>query len=203
MVAAGADRIAEDGISPVTVARDPASPGWSTSKIVTPASSGIRPGATVQPSAENHQLGLGCARTASSTATVRGTISSAGWDLPLADDLFLAMLDTATYRLRVRGRQAGVALAGALLAELVLTGYLAARHDRVWSLGTAPPDCDLAAGIVAEMAFGAARDPDLALCDWLEYLGRVAEKKIAARVEKRGIISASSTWTIRGEVPTY
>lgn len=122
-----------------------------------------------------------------------------GDTLRLADDLFLVALDEQTGRHIVHTRTLGVALAGALLSELVLPSCINVVGDRLKRAAVPPPDAlthDIAETIDAE--------PHHQLATWIAFLATDATDRIADRlVRTRHITKVASRARLRTPTMTY
>jgi hypothetical protein len=94
----------------------------------------------------------------------------------LADDLYLIAHHDRTGRLLLSPRAAGLGLAGALLAELMLAGAIQITAGTV-TAGPCPPGDALAAGVLGQVA-AEQRHPAQ---EWLAFLARTAPAKVAGR----------------------
>jgi len=115
----------------------------------------------------------------------------------LADDLYLLAHHEVTGRPHLQPRAAGLGLAGALLAELMLSGSICLRPDRIVVTDRSPPEDGLARSVlglvVSEAGQHAARD-------WLLFLARTAAVDVALRLEQAGYLTrVSSRRPWRGE----
>jgi Golgi phosphoprotein 3 (GPP34) len=111
-------------------------------------------------------------------------LGGTGW---LADDLYLMAHDERTGRLVLSARAAGLGLAGALLADLVLAGCLNVTGGQVAVTGTVPPDDGLAASVLGVLA---GENPPRPVADWLAFLARTASGEVAGRLERAGYLVA-------------
>jgi hypothetical protein len=102
----------------------------------------------------------------------------------LADDLYLMAHNDLTGRPYLQARAIGIGLAGALLAELVITGKI-----RIWSDGLGVADHsrprDELARDVLDLVLSEPNSPR----DWLMFLGRSATTDVARRLEVAGYLS--------------
>lgn len=107
--------------------------------------------------------------------------------LGLADDLFLLAHREYSGRTRINRQSLEVALAGALLGELILAKKIAVEvHARVLVVqDLRPPDCPLQ----HELLDLIVRTPELsAIRSCLDYVHLIAYEKVAARLLKGNII---------------
>jgi hypothetical protein len=125
------------------------------------------------------------------------------WPL-IADDLFKAAHDDWGKPLLHR-RVAGLALAAALLAELLATGFVTIDDGVVHPMAAAEPVDPVGALVVAQVR---AEPDELAVRDWLDFLAgtkfpggdahahvtRRLEQTRHIRVEKRGLIRRSTRY---------
>jgi Golgi phosphoprotein 3 (GPP34) len=109
-------------------------------------------------------------------------LDGTGW---LADDLYLMAHDDRTGRLLLSARAAGLGLAGALLADLVLAGCVRVTGGQLAATGAAPPGDGLAAGVLDVLA---SEQPPRPVADWLAFLARTAPADVAARLERAGYL---------------
>jgi hypothetical protein len=106
----------------------------------------------------------------------------------LADDLYLMSHHERTGRLLLSARAAGLGLAGALLAELVLAGCVDVTGGQLGATGLARPDDGLAAGVLSVLA---SEQPPRPVADWLAFLARTAVADVAGRLERAGYLVAA------------
>jgi hypothetical protein len=123
------------------------------------------------------------ANAAGRRASVPG-LGGTGW---LADDLYLMAHDERTGRLVLSARAAGLGLAGALLADLMLAGCLHVTGGQVAVTGAGPPDDGLAAAVLGVLA---SERPARPVADWLVFLARTAPGEVAGRLEQAGYLVA-------------
>ena len=115
----------------------------------------------------------------------------------LADDLYLIAHHDRTGRLLLSPRAAGLGLAGALLAELILAGAIQITAGTV-TAGPCPPGDALAAGVLGQVAAEQRHPPQ----EWLAFLARTAPAKVAGRLEPAGYLTPASAWPPwRGQRP--
>lgn len=104
----------------------------------------------------------------------------------LADDLYLLAHHEATGRPHLQPRAAGLGLAGALLAELMLAGRISLHAGQVVAAdGPAAPD-ELARSVFGLVAGEPGRHPAR---DWLVFLASTAPQNVAARLEQSGYLA--------------
>jgi Golgi phosphoprotein 3 (GPP34) len=123
--------------------------------------------------------------------------------LRIADDLFLAALDDATGRLRVDEGRLGLGLAGALLAELVLSEVLAVGEHHLRISSRRVPS-DALTHEISEII--ATEDHDVRT--WVQYLAKDAIDRVAARLQRqrrevRHHITVVSTRRLRSTAATF
>jgi hypothetical protein len=111
-------------------------------------------------------------------------LGGTGW---LADDLYLMAHDERTGRLVLSPRAAGLGLAGALLADLVLAGCVRVASGQVAVTGAGPPEDGLAAAVLGVLA---SERPPRPVADWLAFLARTAPGEVAGRLEQAGYLVA-------------
>jgi Golgi phosphoprotein 3 (GPP34) len=104
----------------------------------------------------------------------------------LADDLYLLAHHEATGRPHLQRRAAGLGLAGALLAEVMLTGGIGLRSGRVVVARNSAPRDDLARSVLSLVAAEPQRHP---VRDWLLFLARTAPQDVASRLERSGYLT--------------
>ncbi len=102
----------------------------------------------------------------------------------LADDLYLLAHNDVTGRSYLQPRAAGLGLAGALLAELVLAGKIKIWRDGPVVIDGSPPRDELACATLAllKSELRPARD-------WLLFLARSAARHVARRLEDSGYLT--------------
>jgi hypothetical protein len=107
----------------------------------------------------------------------------------LADDLYLLAHHEVTGKPHLQPRAAGLGLAGALLAELMLSGQICLRPDRITVADRSPPEDGLARSVlglvVSEPGPHAPRD-------WLLFLARTAAANVARRLEQAGYLTRTA-----------
>jgi len=104
----------------------------------------------------------------------------------VAGDLWLLAHDDVTGRPFLQPRALGLGLAGALLAELVLSGHLAVRAGEFGIAGAAPPGDVLARQVLGVLAGERDRHP---LADWLTFLAGTAPGQVALRLARAGYLT--------------
>jgi hypothetical protein len=119
----------------------------------------------------------------------------------LADDLWLLAHDDRTGRPLLAGRQLGLGLAGALLAELAAVSYIRVTAQRVTVSGPLPGPADPAAGrprerpppadpLAKETLERLGREAGVYTpAEWLAYLGQDADADVAGRLTKAGYLA--------------
>ena len=107
----------------------------------------------------------------------------------LADDLYLIAHHEVSGKPLLQPRAAGLGLAGALLAELLLSGRIQIGPDRVAVADPAPPEDALAGSVLGQM-LGEAEPHDAAT--WLLYLARTAAADVAGRLAQSGYLTRAS-----------
>ena len=103
----------------------------------------------------------------------------------VADDLFLMAHDEVSGRPHLSARPAGLGLAGALLAELVLAGHAGLVHGGVVAAGRAAPDDALERAVLDVLA---AQDRCYGAREWLAFLARTSAGDVAARLARSGYL---------------
>ena len=115
----------------------------------------------------------------------------------LADDLYLLAHHEVTGKPHLQPRAVGLGLAGALLAELMLSGNAYLRPDRIAVTDRSPPEEGLARSVLGLLV---SEPEQHAPRDWLLFLARTAAEDVARRLEQSGYltrISSRRPW--RGE----
>jgi hypothetical protein len=108
----------------------------------------------------------------------------------LADDLYLMAHHEATGRPHLQPRAAGLGLAGALLAELMLAGSIGLRAGQVVTSGAPAPHDELTRSVLGLVAGEPERHPAR---DWLLFLARTAADGIAGRLARSGYLTRDSS----------
>jgi hypothetical protein len=108
----------------------------------------------------------------------------------LADDLYLIAHHERTGRPLLAPRAAGLGLAGALLAELILADAIAITAGMVVA-GPAPPGEALATGLLDQVTAEPQRHP---VPDWLAFLARPAPQQVAGRLAQAGYLTPAPAW---------
>ena len=110
----------------------------------------------------------------------------------LADDLYLMAHHEVTGKPLLQPRAVGLGLAGALLAELVLSDHIRVGPDGITVVYFAPPTDELARkalGLVTR------EGEDHTVREWLLYIGRTAAEDVARRLERHGYLARrGSRW---------
>jgi len=115
----------------------------------------------------------------------------------LADDLYLLAHHEVTGKPHLQPRAAGLGLAGALLAELMLSGNAYLWPDRIAVTDRSPPEEGLARSVLGLLV---SEPEQHAPRDWLLFLARTAAEDVARRLEQSGyLIRISSRRPWRGE----
>jgi hypothetical protein len=104
----------------------------------------------------------------------------------LADDLYLLAHHEATGRPHLQPRAAGLGLAGALLAELMLDGSIGLRAGQVVAADYSAPRDEVARSVLSLVAAEREWHPAR---DWLRYLARTAPRDVAGRLERSGYLA--------------
>jgi len=113
----------------------------------------------------------------------------------LADDLYLLAHHEVTGRPHLQPRAAGLGLAGALLAELMLAGTIVIAAGEVAVAGPAPPEDGLARDVLGRVLGERQWHP---APTWLSFLALTAAGDVAGRLARSGYLtSARRPW--RGE----
>jgi hypothetical protein len=104
----------------------------------------------------------------------------------VADELYLIGHHEQTGRAHIQPRAAGLGLAGALLAELVLAGAIAVDAGTVMPAGPGQADDGLTAAVAGQIA---GETPHRPVADWLAFLSRTAAGDVAARLAGAGYLA--------------
>jgi hypothetical protein len=106
--------------------------------------------------------------------------------------------DEVSGRLLLQPRAAGLGLAGALLAELILDGILDITAGSVAVTGSVPASDALTRQVAGLMLV--ERD-EFAVRDWLAFLGRTAAGDVAGRLARSGYLAGVRGWRGQRWVP--
>jgi hypothetical protein len=104
----------------------------------------------------------------------------------VADDLYLIGHHEVTGRVLLSPRAAGLGLAGALLAELVLAGAVRVDAGTVMPAGPGRADDGLTASVAAQIA---GEIPPRPVADWLAFVSRTAAGDVAAWLASAGYLA--------------
>jgi len=105
----------------------------------------------------------------------------------LADDYYVIAHDERTGRLRVSGAAAGVGAAAAIIGELVLGGYLAAREGELLARDRDDPPADRLLREVLAQVDAPRQDRDLGA--WLRFLAVEAVADLRHRLISDGLVA--------------
>lgn len=108
----------------------------------------------------------------------------------LADDLYLLAHHEVTGKLHLQPRAAGLGLAGALLAELTLSGKIYLQPDQIMVADRSPPGDGLARSVLGLLV---SEPEQHAPRDWLLFLARTAAEDVALRLEQSGYLTRISS----------
>ena len=108
----------------------------------------------------------------------------------LADDLYLLAHHEITGKLHLQPRAAGLGLAGALLAELMLSGKIYFQPDQIMVADRSPPGDGLARSVLGLLV---SEPEQHAPRDWLLFLARTAAEDVALRLEQSGYLTRISS----------
>ncbi len=108
----------------------------------------------------------------------------------LADDLYLLAHHEITGKLHLQPRAAGLGLAGALLAELTLSGKIYFQADQIMVADRSPPGDGLARSVLGLLV---SEPEQHAPRDWLLFLARTAAEDVALRLEQSGYLTRISS----------
>jgi hypothetical protein len=103
----------------------------------------------------------------------------------LADDLYLLAHHDVSGKPLLQPRAVGLGLAGALLAELMLTGNIRVTPAAVGVTDRVPPQDDLARSVLGRLL--SEREVHQARA-WLLFLGRTAAGEVARRLARSGYL---------------
>lgn len=108
----------------------------------------------------------------------------------LADDLWLLAHHEVTGKPQLQPRAAGLGLAGALLAELMLSGTIGLWRGAVVAADRGTPGDDLACSVLGLIA---SEREHLAAQQWLLFLARTAAGDVAGRLAQAGYLTRVCT----------
>ena len=108
----------------------------------------------------------------------------------LADDLYLLAHHEITGKPHLQPRAAGLGLAGALLAELTLSGKIYLQADQIMVADRSPPGDGLARSVLGLLV---SEPEQHAPRDWLLFLARTAAEDVALRLEQSGYLTRISS----------
>ena len=108
----------------------------------------------------------------------------------LADDLYLLAHHEITGKPHLQPRAAGLGLAGALLAELMLSGKIYLQPDQIMVADRSPPGDGLARSVLGLLV---SEPEQHAPRDWLLFLARTAAGDVALRLEQSGYLTRISS----------
>jgi hypothetical protein len=113
----------------------------------------------------------------------------------LADDLYLLAHNDINGKPYLQPRAIGIGLAGALLAELMLSGNIQVTPDGIAVADLAPPADELALHVL-DLVTGEHEDHSLR--EWLLYIARTTAEDVAGRLEQDGyLVRRGSRWRSR------
>jgi hypothetical protein len=104
----------------------------------------------------------------------------------LADDLYLLGHHDISGKPFLQPRATGIGLAGALLAELMLSGHIHVEPEGIAVARSAPP-ADRLAHHILDLVTSEAEDHPVR--EWLLYIGRTAAEDVARRLEQYGYLA--------------
>lgn len=117
----------------------------------------------------------------------------------LADDLYLLAHNDISGKPFLQPRATGIGLAGALLAELMLSDHIQIALEGIVVTRVAPPAEQLAHHVL-DLVTG--EHDDHAVREWLLYIGRTAADDVARRLERQGYLARrGSRWRAARWVP--
>jgi Golgi phosphoprotein 3 (GPP34) len=108
----------------------------------------------------------------------------------LADDLYLMAHHEVSGKPHLQPRAAGLGLAGALLAELILAGSIRLSPGGVVVAGRTPPEDVLARSVLGLVL---SEHEEYAARDWLLFLARTAPADVARRLGEAGYLARASS----------
>ena len=112
----------------------------------------------------------------------------------VADDLYLLAHDDRTGKALLPPRPLGTGLAGALLAELMLTRLISLRSDNAVIVASNAPAAAARGHVL--LALIATEPGPLPVRVWLGFLSQTAVRDVAARLEQAGYLTR-----VRSRVP--
>jgi hypothetical protein len=124
--------------------------------------------------------------SAGAPATGKQARAGLGGTGRLADDLFLMAHNDVSGRPYLQPRAAGLGLAGALLAELVLAGSIQVRPRSLVAVSDAAPQDGLARFVLGLVVSEREQHP---AGDWLQFVGRTAAVNVAGRLGEAGYLT--------------
>jgi hypothetical protein len=110
----------------------------------------------------------------------------------IADDLYLLAHHEVTGRPHLQPRAAGLGLAGALLAELMLAGGIDLHAGQIVVTSRPPPGDEALGSVLTVLAGEPGQHPAR---DWLLFLARTAPDDIAGRLEQAGYLTRAASRT--------
>jgi Golgi phosphoprotein 3 GPP34 len=117
----------------------------------------------------------------------------------LADDLYLLGRSDISGKPFLQPRATGIGLAGALLAELVLSDHIQVGPDGIAVVCFVPPADDLARHVLGLVT---GEDEDHLVREWLLYIGRTAADDVAQRLARSGYLARrGGRWRVARWVP--
>lgn len=112
----------------------------------------------------------------------------------VADDLYLLAHNDRTGKPLLPPRPLGTGLAGALLAEVLLSGYIGLRSDTAVMIGRDVSPAMVYGNVLLKQI---AEEPGpLPVRAWLRFLARTAVRDVAARLEQAGYLTR-----VRSRIP--
>jgi Golgi phosphoprotein 3 (GPP34) len=108
----------------------------------------------------------------------------------LADEFFLIAHDEHNGKLRLHRRAAGLGLAGALLAELLLTGHVHAGSGILVVIDQTPPEDFLSSQVLRQLA---SEPRHQSIRTWLAFLGQGAVDRVGIRLVRNQHAEARRT----------
>jgi hypothetical protein len=103
----------------------------------------------------------------------------------LADDLFLLAHDDVSGKPRLHSRVAGLGLAGALLADLMLLGRVQVYRTGLVVVDPQP----VGDALLGEVFYAVAESPNHPIGEWLTFLAPTLPRRVAQRILDAGMVT--------------
>lgn len=118
----------------------------------------------------------------------------------LADDYFCLLLDEHAGTAKLAPRVAGVGLASALLAELVIPGYAVVDETTIVALDVQRPEDPLTRQVhELLLARPQHRDPGI----WISFLARESFTEVGERLARQGVVTPTRKRRLTGTRTVY